>query len=300
MMIRPANFGFNPETAESNAFQNSKTNLSKKAIAEIAVNEFDEFVKKLRRAGVQVHVFEDTPTPAKPDSVFPNNWVSFHQNAAIITYPMLSNLRRLERRNDILESFSEQFEVSQIVRLQHFESQNQILEGTGSIVLDRFHKIAYACLSPRTDEGLLDLFCSKTGYKKMAFTSVDQSGQQIYHTNVMMAMGIDFVVICLDSVRDKKERKAIEDSFAETGKFIFEITFAQMNAFAGNMLQILGRNNEPLLVMSTQAFESLTKEQIRQLESRTKLLHSGINTIEQFGGGSARCMMAEVFLPEKN
>lgn len=300
MMIRPANFGFNPETAESNAFQTKKTDLSTSEIAKIAINEFDDFVKKLRAEGVQVHVFEDTRTPVKPDCVFPNNWVSFHQNGAIITYPMLSNLRRLERRDDILESLTEKFDVSQVVHFQHFESQNQILEGTGSIVLDRFHKVAYACLSPRTDEGLFDLFCTKTGYKKMAFTSVDQHGQQIYHTNVMMAMGEDFVVICLDSIPDKKERKAVVDSFKKAGKKIVEISFEQMNAFAGNMLQILGANKQPILVMSTQAFESLSEEQITLLEKYTPLLHSSINTIEKFGGGSARCMMAEVFLPEKN
>ncbi len=298
LMIRPANFGFNEETAESNAFQVKKTKLTAEDIKKTARKEFNEFVKKLRKKGVEVTVVEDTRQPVKPDCVFPNNWVSFHQDGSVVTYPMLSNLRRLERREDLITALGESHNISQRVHFEHFEHQGQILEGTGSLVLDRFHKIAYACLSPRTDEKLFDLFCSKMGYRKVAFESVDQKGQQIYHTNVMMAMGIDFVVICLDSIPNKKERKTVETTFRESGKKVIEITFEQMNSFAGNMLQIRGANHSPLLIMSQAAFNSLSGNQIKELEKHTEILSSDIPVIEQFGGGSVRCMMAEVFLPK--
>jgi len=299
LMIRPANFGFNEETAESNAFQVGKTTLSKKEIKRKAKIEFDDFVKKLRGVGVGVTVVEDRPNVITPDSVFPNNWISFHQDGSVVTYPMLSDLRKKERRNDIVELLSNDFEIKEQIHLEHYENQDLILEGTGSMVLDRFHKIAYACLSPRTNEKALDLFCQKQGYEKIAFESVDQNGQQIYHTNVMMAMGDKYVIIALDSIRDKKERKKVFEKIKKTKKEIIEITFEQMNSFAGNMLLLNTKNGKPVLVMSDQAFESLTSEQIKKIESYNPILHSSLNNIEKFGGGSARCMMAEIFLPKK-
>ena len=299
LMVRPANFGFNEETAKSNAFQNSKINLSSKEIKKKARKEFDDFVKKLRKAGVGVTVIEDRPKVITPDSVFPNNWISFHQDGTVITYPMLSNLRRLERRNDVVEVLSKEFEIDQHVHFEHLENQDLILEGTGSIVFDRFYKIAYACISPRTNEKALDLFCKKMGYEKMDFESVDGKGQQIYHTNVMMAMGHKYVIIALDSIRNKKERKKVVAKFKATGKEVIEISLEQMNAFAGNMLLLDTHSGKPLLIMSTQAYESLNHTQIERIENYNPILHSSLNLIEQLGGGSARCMMAEVFLPKK-
>jgi len=272
LMIRPSNFGFNEETAESNAFQDGATNLSPKEIKAIAKTEFDDFVKKLRKAGVGVTVVEDRPKVITPDSVFPNNWISFHQDGT--------------------------FQINEQVHFEHLENQELILEGTGSMVLDRFNKVAYACISPRTNEQALDLFCSKKGYKKVAFESVDQKGQQIYHTNVMMAMGAKYVIIALDSIHKKKERAAVIEKFKKTKKEIIEISFEEMNSFAGNILLLGTKNGKSVLVMSTQAYESLTEEKIKKLESYQPILHSSIKNIEQFGGGSARCMLAEVFLPK--
>jgi len=299
LMIRPSNFGFNEETAESNAFQNGKTNLSPKEIKAIAKKEFDDFVKKLRKVGVGVTVVEDQPKVVTPDSIFPNNWISFHQDGTIVTYPMLSNLRRLERRDDIVKLLADNFQIKEQVHFEHLENQDLILEGTGSMVLDRYNKIAYACISPRTNEQALDLFCSKIGYEKVAFESVDQNGQQVYHTNVMMAMGEKYVIIALGSIHKKKEREAVIQTFKKTKKEIIEISFDEMNSFAGNMLLLDTKNGKPVLVMSTQAYESLSEEKIKKLKSYQPILHSSLNNIEQFGGGSARCMMAEVFLPEK-
>jgi len=299
LMVRPANFGFNEETAESNAFQDGKTSLTKKEIKEKAKVEFDNFVEKLRTAGVGVTVVEDRPEVITPDSVFPNNWISFHQDGTIVTYPMLSNLRRLERRNDIVKLLAKDFQINEQVHFEHLENQDLILEGTGSMVLDRFNKIAYACISLRTNEQALDLFCSKKGYEKVAFESVDQNGQQIYHTNVMMAMGAKYVIIALDSIHKNKERAAVIEKFKKSKKEIIEISFEEMNSFAGNMLLLDTKNDKPVLVMSTQAYESLSKNKIKKLESYQPILHSSIKNIEQFGGGSARCMMAEVFLPLK-
>jgi hypothetical protein len=299
VMVRPANFGFNPETAASNAFQSKDEGLSADLIQKMAREEFDLFVETLQDAGVKVTVVEDTPSPLKPDAVFPNNWVTFHEDGTVVTYPMLSEMRRNERREDVIEMLAKDYLVKERIRLEDAENQGVMLEGTGSLILDRPNKIAYACLSPRTDETLLDSFCEKLAYKKVAFHSVDQNDQEIYHTNVMMALGETFVVICMDSVKDPKEKEMLENSFKTTGKEIITISFDQMNSFAGNMLQVRSEEGEPILVMSEQAFESLTDEQLDQLKEHTNLLYSPIYTIEKFGGGSARCMMAEVFLQEK-
>lgn len=298
-MVRPAHFGFNPETATNNAFQSLDPDLSAEQVKHKALQEFDEFVRRLRGAGVQVHVVEDTDAPVKPDAIFPNNWVTFHQDGTVATYPMHAPTRREERREDIIEQLSIQFEVNNRIKFENTEAEDRYLEGTGSLILDRPNRIAYACLSPRTEAGLLETFCKKMGYKPVAFTAVDGDGRAIYHTNVMMALGVDFVVICLDAVPDSGERKALKEQFAATGKAVIEITLAQMMAFAGNMLQVAGKDGTHLLVMSEQAYQALTPAQVETIGQYTNILHSPLYTIEQHGGGSARCMMAEIFLEEK-
>lgn len=299
LMVRPANFGYNAETAQNNAFQKNDQTISPEKIKEKAIEEFDTFVANLRKAGVDVTVIQDSPEPLKPDAVFPNNWVSFHQNGAIITYPIYSPLRRLERREDILEQLSQRFEVRDRYKLEKSEAKELYLEGTGSVILDRQNKLAFACISERTHTQLLDEFCELIGYSKVIFQAVDEKGIPIYHTNVMMAIGETFVVICMDTIRDPDHAQALRRLFDLHNKELIDISIEQMNSFAGNMLQVRNQEGIPLLVMSSQAYYSLTKTQIEQIEKHTRTLHSPINTIENFGGGSARCMMAEIFLPEK-
>lgn len=297
LMVRPANFGFNEQTAESNAFQNRDT--ANEDAREKAKEEFDGFVSKLRAAGVEVMVVGDTDAPIKPDAVFPNNWISTHEDGSIILYPMMTANRRVERRQDVVKLLQTQFAASKFTDYSGEESHNSILEGTGSMVLDRPNRLCYACLSPRTDNALLDKWCKDNGYKKVAFTAVDGEGQEVYHTNVIMAMGEGFVVICMDTVKNLRERALLLDYFEETGKEIIEISIDQMNHFAGNMLQVRGKGGRTFLVMSEQAFNSLDEEQIEKIETHTNILHVPIYTIETLGGGSARCMMAEVYLPSK-
>jgi hypothetical protein len=294
LMIRPVAFGFNTQTAESNAFQNRDDD--QQAVQQKAVQEFDDFVKVLRENGVSVTVINDTPEPHTPDSIFPNNWVSFHNNGDIFLYPMQAGNRRLERREDIIRQLEETFKANHVIDLSRFEAKNQFLEGTGSMVLDRENKIAYACISPRTNAEVLKAFCDYTGYKAVTFDAFDQNGQAIYHTNVLMAIGSKFVVICLDSITNEQEKEAVISSLKSTGKEIIDITFDQMNHFAGNMLEVKSANGGSLVVMSQAAYNSLTSEQKVGLEKYGKLVYADINTIETNGGGSARCMMAEVHL----
>ena len=295
LMIRPANFGFNPETADNNTFQKNDPAHSINTIKEKAIQEFDTFVEKLKDKGIDVQVFEDTTVPVKTDAVFPNNWISFHEDGLLITYPMFSPNRRLERREDIIESFSKNYQIKNHVRLEKWESTPQFLEGTGSIIIDRVNQIAYASLSIRTDEKLFEDYCQFMKYKKVIFHSVDVNGIPIYHTNVMMTLGVDFVVICMDSIPNLQEQEQLKELFKATNKKIISITLDQMAHFAGNMLQLKNTEEETFLVMSTQAFTSLTAQQIQELELHTNILHSDLSIIETYGGGSARCMIAEVF-----
>jgi len=298
LMVRPANFAFNEETAANNAFQSRDGKLNAAEMRERAMQEFDGFVAQLRTAGVDVIVAEDSSSPVKPDAVFPNNWVTFHQEGTVITYPMFAPTRRLERSDAIIETvLGKGFHSDRRLHFEASEQSEQFLEGTGSIIFDHQHRLAYACLSPRTDAVLLEKLCQSIGYQKVVFNSVDGNGQDIYHTNVMMALGETFVVICLDTVRDPAERKLLEEKFKETGKEIVDISLAQMNSFAGNMLQVRNTEGQTILVMSNQAYRALTPAQIEKLKGHTQLLHAPIDTIENYGGGSARCMMAEVFLP---
>ncbi len=299
LMVRPANFGFNEETAASNAFQTNDKSLTISEIQEKAKIEFDAFVAKLQSKGVNVVVANDSVTPIKPDAIFPNNWISFHDNGAIVTYPMYAEVRRLERSEAIIEQISQRFQVNGRFHLEKAEADNLFLEGTGSMILDRPQFLVYACLSPRTDDSILENFCEMTNFEKVVFTAVDGNGQQIYHTNVMMAIGENFVVICLDTIVDADERIMVEQSILDTDKEVIEITLEQMMHFAGNMLQVRNESGDTFLVMSEQAYKSLTDSQIEQIETHTEILHTPLYTIETYGGGSARCMMAEIFLAKK-
>lgn len=299
LMVRPAHFGYNEETADSNAFQRNDGDLTASQIRRKAIAEFDNFVHLLKASGVDVIVAEDSDNPIKTDAVFPNNWVTFHQDGTVITYPMFSPTRRLERREDVLSDLGKKFQVQKRVHLEEKEAQHQFLEGTGSMILDRVHRVAYACLSPRTDLNLLDEFCRITGFERVAFFAVDGQGKEIYHTNVMMALGETFVVICLETLQNMAEREHLLQKFKATNKEVIEINLNQMMAFAGNMLQVQNRSGDSILVMSEQAYHSLAPTQIRRLNQHTNLLYAPLYTIEKYGGGSARCMMAEVFLPMK-
>lgn len=302
LMVRPSNFGYNAETAKSNAFQTDpeETKQAQDDIREAAKTEFDGFVALLREKGINVIVANDQTDPITPDAVFPNNWISFHQNGMAITYPMESESRRFERNEQVITDLAEDFDIHAVFNLDNYEDKGLFLEGTGSMILDRVNKITYACLSPRTDQEVLDAFCKLTGYRKVVFHSVDGRRQPIYHTNVMMALGDSFAVICMDTILDDKERNTLKKYFYETNKEIINITLDQMMEFAGNMLQVRNEKDETFLVMSQQAFDSLRPDQIRQIERQTKILAAPIKTIETYGGGSVRCMMAEVFLPERS
>ena len=295
LMIRPVNFGFNEETAASNPFQNR--NADKGGVKEKARKEFEGMVNVLRENGVDVTVIEDTPEPYTPDSIFPNNWVSFHADGDIFLYPMQAENRRLERREDIIAQLEDRFEVKHIIDLSRFEQENKFLEGTGSMVLDRENKIVYACISHRTDREVLALFCEQTGYKEVSFQAYDEYHQAIYHTNVLMCIGSKFAVICLDSITDEEEKNTVVAILKLTHKEIVDISLEQMNQFAGNMLEVKNNAGETLIVMSQNAYNSLNQSQKTTLENFGDLVYADINTIENNGGGSARCMIAEVHLP---
>jgi hypothetical protein len=296
LMIRPIKFGYNEQTAESNAFQNNIDLKAEEAQAN-ALKEFDGFVAMLRGNSVNVIVIEDTLSPHTPDSIFPNNWISFHDNGDILLYPMQAENRRLERREDIIRKLEENYNVKHVIDLSRFEAQNQFLEGTGSMVLDRQNKLAYACLSPRTDAEVLEAFSKHENYKILLFNSVDANNQPIYHTNVVMCIGTAFAVICLESIKDEEEKQLVINTLKESGKEVIDITFDQMNQFAGNMLEVENTSGEKLLVMSQKAYQSLGTEQVTTLSKYARLIYADLDTIETLGGGSARCMLAEVHLP---
>ncbi|WP_299102627.1 citrulline utilization hydrolase CtlX [uncultured Winogradskyella sp.] len=301
LMIRPVNFRMNEQTAVNNYFQedldlkNSEINLK-------AQNEFDVFVEKLRSAGINVVVENDDILLDTPDSIFPNNWVSFHSNGDVAKYPMFAENRRKERRDEVFIRLEEDgFKIENIVDYTSAELEGVFLEGTGSIALDRVNRKAYCALSPRADEELFIEFCEDFEFSPVVFTAnqtVNDERLAIYHTNVMMCLAENFAVICLDTIDDKKERKNVVKHLKQDGKEIISITEEQMHRFAGNMLQLRGKNNQLYLVMSEAAHKSLTANQIKAIEKYCPILSSSLDTIETCGGGSARCMMAEVFLPK--
>tara|TARA_R110000796_G_scaffold67449_3_gene154710 strand:+ start:24721 stop:25626 length:906 start_codon:yes stop_codon:yes gene_type:complete len=301
-MIRPVGFRMNEQTAVNNFFQedldikNAEINLK-------AQKEFDGFAEILKSKGINVIVVNDTNEPDTPDSIFPNNWISFHENGTVGLYPMFAENRRDERREDVLDILENHgFIINDIVDYTSAEEDGFFLEGTGSILLDRINKKAYCALSDRADEELFIEFCEDFDYFPVVFTanqSVDGKRMPIYHTNVMMCLGETFSVICSDAIDNKKERKIVLDHLNNDGKEIIRISEKQMHQFAGNMLQVLGKDNKRYLVMSSSAYNSLTQEQIKSLTKYSEIIHSSLETIEACGGGSARCMMAEIFLPKK-
>lgn len=304
MMIRPVGFRMNEQTAVNNYYQQVLDGLAPEDVQQKAEAEFDEFVEKLTDAGIKVVVVEDTPDPDTPDSIFPNNWISFHADGRIALYPMYAENRRNERREDVVGILqSEGLDVSEIIDFTEFETHHKFLEGTGSLVLDRVNKIAYAALSERTDRKALEHFCAAFDYEGVAFhalQSVDGKRLPIYHTNVMMCVADKLAVICADCIDDGEEREMVLDSLRSTGHDILLITEEQTQQFAGNMLQVNNNEGKSFLVMSGAAYQALNQDQIAQIEKYYTILHSSLDTIEACGGGSARCMMAEVFLPKSN
>ncbi|MEZ7514308.1 citrulline utilization hydrolase CtlX [Flavobacterium frigidarium] len=301
LMIRPVAFRMNEQTAVNNYYQKVIDGLLPATVNAKAQQEFDDFVIKLRAVGVKVIVVNDTLNPDTPDSIFPNNWVSFHENGDAAMYPMFAENRRAERREEILDQLEEEgFRIENIVDYTSAEEDGYFLEGTGSLLLDRANQKAYCALSPRADEELFIEFCEDFDYAPVifeAFQTVNGERKLIYHTNVMMCLGETFAVICSECIDDKKERKMVLDNLKEDGKEVILITEAQVNNFAGNMLEVRGADNARYLIMSAAAHHSLTDKQIAQLEKHAIILSSSLDTIEACGGGSARCMMAEIFLP---
>ena len=298
LMVEPIAFGYNSQTAENNYFQveQKEADIQEKALA-----EFNNFVEKLRDKGIRVITVKDTLEPHSPDSIFPNNWVSFHEDGRVALYPMFAVNRRVERRADILDLIrSEGFIISEIDDLSKPEDHDQFLEGTGSMIFDHDYKIAYGSVSLRLDEELFRNFCEKFGFTPVVFHSFQNVGNQrlpIYHTNVMMCVAEQFVVICLDCIDDEMEREKVQEVIKSTEKEVIEISEEQMQQFAGNMLQVQNEEGTQFLVMSETAYKSLTPEQIEKIESYCEIIYADLNTIEINGGGSARCMLAEVFLP---
>ena len=303
LMIRPVAFRMNEQTTINNYYQKVLDGLLPATVNAKAQQEFDAFVEKLTAVGVDVTVVDDDSNFDTPDSIFPNNWISFHENGDVALYPMFAENRRAERREDILDLLEDKgFVINNIVDYTSAEEDGFFLEGTGSLLLDRTNSKAYCALSPRADEELFIEFCEDFDYAPVifeAFQTVDSERKLIYHTNVMMCLGETFVVICSDCIDDKKERKMVLDNLKDNGKEVILITESQMNNFAGNMLELRGANDKRYLVMSAAAHQVLTPKQIEQLEKHAEILSSSLDTIEACGGGSARCMMAEIFLPRK-
>lgn len=301
LMIRPVAFRMNEQTAVNNYYQKVLDGLLPATVNAKAQEEFDAFVKKLRSVGVNVIVVDDTLSPDTPDSIFPNNWISFHENGDVVLYPMFAENRRLERREEILDILEDEgFVINEIMDYTEAEMDNIFLEGTGSLLLDRANGKAYCALSPRADEELFIEFCEDFDFAPVifeAFQTVNGERKLIYHTNVMMCLGETFAVLCADAIDDKKERKMVIDSLKNDDKQVILITEDQVNNFAGNMLEVKGADDRRYLVMSAAAHQSLTKKQITELEEHVTILSSSLDTIEACGGGSARCMMAEIFLP---
>ncbi|MEZ7874405.1 MAG: arginine deiminase-related protein [Bacteroidales bacterium] len=295
LMVRPVRFGFNEQTAGNNSFQKRGYELSAQ---EMALEEFDNFVSLLRANNVEVVVVEDTPEPHTPDSIFPNNWFSTHASGELILYPMCAPNRRLERKEGVLtviKEIGERGKMRRIVDLTHWEKENLFLEGTGSLIFDRKNRIVFACRSPRCDIAVLEELCEKIDYEFLDFGAYDREGSPIYHTNVMMCVGEKFVVACLDSITNIDERTEFISFVEDCDKELIEITIDQMEQFAGNMLQLRSTDGEPLLIMSATAKRSLTTNQLESLISYCKIISPELESIETNGGGSARCMLAEIF-----
>ncbi|MDD4631525.1 MAG: arginine deiminase-related protein [Proteiniphilum sp.] len=292
LMVRPARFAFNAETAQNNFFQQQ---VESDTVTEEAVEEFDAFVQLLRGNDLDVTVVQDTLEPPTPDALFPNNWFSSHITGELVLYPMFAGNRRMERRPEIIDLLRRKMNHRKLVDLTHWENEGGFLEGTGSMVLDRRKRIAYCCRSPRTSERVLADFCSRMSYDAIVFDALDQGGNSIYHTNVMMTIGTQVAIVCLESIRDPDERQKVTAGLTAAGKIIVDISLDQVVCFAGNMLEVKSRNGTPLMVMSSSARNTLTPVQESTISTFNRIVAANLQTIEAVGGGSARCMMAEIF-----
>lgn len=298
LMVRPASFGFNAETAENNVFQ-KKLDGTQKEIQQKAVAEFDKFVATLRKKDIDVIVFEDSSKPVKPDAIFPNNWFCTLNDGTLAVFPMYAANRRLEKNDELLKMLVEKYNVRDVEDWSEYEAEGLFLEGTGSMIIDQEYKIIYACISPRTNKSVLERFAHAHGYKAMLFYSRDENGTDVYHTNVIMHLGETYAVICLESIPGEAERIAVSQLLISTGHEVIPISLQQVHAFAGNMLQVKSTKGEKFTILSKSAYNALTKEQKDILQTHSNLLPMDITTIETIGGGSTRCMMAEVFLDKK-
>ncbi|WP_207435659.1 citrulline utilization hydrolase CtlX [Sabulibacter ruber] len=298
LLVRPARFGSNPETAATNAFQQEVPAGTEAKVQQKALDEFNQFLLKLWAARIEAVVLDDVEDPITPDAVFPNNWISFHKGGKVVLYPMLSPTRRLERHPDLLAQLQQEHGLpfTEVIDLTHFENEGKFLEGTGSLVLDRQHKIAYACLSERTHPEPLQEFCDKLGFRPVVFHATDEKGLPIYHTNVILSIGADFALVCLEAIQDEEEQGLLLEALVDTGKDIIDLSLAQVKKMAGNMLQVRNKVGEPVLVMSEKAYKALRKDQFEELNRLTKMVRADLRTIEAHGGGSARCMLAEIFV----
>ena len=297
LMIRPVRFMSNPQTQSSNAFQRTDVAFVSPEVA--AMNEFDAYVAKLRAAGMDVTVIEDTPVPHTPDSIFPNNWVSFHEDGTVVLYPMQAENRRLERRQDILQEIGKRFDIRRVLDLSPIEKDGKYHEGTGVMVLDHIHKIAYVCRASRSHPDVIAAFSAHLGYEPFWFDAVDSNGKPIYHTNVMMGVGRTLAVVCLESVHDLAQRQQLVQKLTESCKAILPISYAQMNAFAGNVMELQNTTGQAVLALSTQAWQALSDGQQQLVHQHALPVTADLRTIETLGGGGARCMIAEIFLPLK-
>ena len=302
-MIRPKHFNFNHETAKNNHFQKEEKTLKNKEVLQNAISEFEELVKKIKQKNIKVEIFEDREEVITTDSIFPNNWISLHKDGKIYVYPMFSEIRRKEKRIDIINSYRDNgYLINETIDLSKYEKENKFLEGTGSMVLDRENKLCYAAISERTSREVLNKFCEISGYEAIAFKSYqtfENKRKEIYHTNVMMCIADKYVIICLDSIDNIDERKSVIEKLIESKKEIIEINEKQCNNFAGNMLQVKNNQNKKFLIMSKSAYDSLSKEQLKLITSHNEIIYSSLDTIEKLGGGSARCMITENFLRRK-
>ncbi len=297
MMIRPKNFGFNPDTAINNHFQKPSLELSQEDIQELAIKEFNNMAETLRINDIEVLIVEDTEYPPKYDAVFSNNWLSTHSEGSLTTYPLFSPNRRLERRVDILDLLTEKYGFDKRYGFEYLEENNQFLESTGSMVLDRINKVAFSCLGPRTNIQVMDKFAVLMGYMKIIFYAFDSNNRAIYHTNVMMALGDGFAILCLESVPNDTERSNIKSTLNKNGFEIIEIDMIQMEHFAGNMLQLTDKSGKNVTILSETALKSLNGYQLDAIGQYSKLLPINIPVIEGIGGGSVRCMLTEIFKP---
>jgi len=298
LMVRPASFEFNVETADSNTFQ-QKGAFDPGLLQQRVLSEFDEVTAVLKKNKISLLVVEDTPSPQKPDALFPNNWISTHPDGLIITYPMMAVSRRSERREDIIKLLKTRYTVSRVWDISGAEWDNKFLEGTGSIVFDHAHQVAYACRSPRTNDVLLGDVCRQIGYQSILFDSVDEKKVPVYHTNVMMWVGEKMAAVCIDSLHLESDQDKVLDRLSETNHKIIAISYAQMNAFAGNMLEVQNEEGQLFILMSQTAYQTLLPGQINEMSKYAEPIIVSVDTIEKYGGGGIRCMLADIYLPGK-